>query len=154
MNKKPVVAVAAFLALLLITFVVSSVGSASPAAKRGFTPEEVTQIQQVLHKESPAHYRIVLPVFRGQRIVGSKTYGTLPVTEVRKIASLRNVTAFTNEGNLQAIFDPNAAGGGGGGDKSGGPGSHINAQTAGTELGHRIEQILANVDHSEYVFLY
>src|ERR1041384_674081 len=70
-----------------------------------FTEEEVRQVEAVLNGVRPDTYRIILPEFRDGKVVGSKTYGTLPVTQVRRVASQRNI-AFSDNGNVQAVFSP------------------------------------------------
>jgi hypothetical protein len=171
------------LGISLCALLVLTVGCPrSNTNKKEFTQAEVTEIQAVLKEMDPTNYRIVLPQFRDNRNVGSQTLGTLPITEVRRVAASRNAT-FTETGNVQAVFDPNdASGGGGGGGGSGGggggggggsgggsgggggggsggsgggPGSHTGQTPAkGRDIGMRIEKILEGMDKSQYILLY
>jgi len=65
------------------------------------------------------------------------------VTEVRRLASQRNIT-FADSGNLQAIVMDSGEGGG----------SHTESQSGGKDVGRRIEKILRNIDKSEYTFIH
>jgi hypothetical protein len=111
--------------------------------KKGFTEKEISEIEQTLKGLDPAGYRIVLPQIENGRTVGSKTYGSLPVTEARRLASLRNI-AYVDNGNVQAIYS----------DADGGAGSHTQTQSQGNDIGKRIERILQNIDKSKYVLIH
>lgn len=113
------------------------------AARKDFTEKEVAEIKALLDGFDPKVFRVVLPAFRDRRIVGAETKGSLPVTEVRKVASALNIP-YTESGNLQAVF--NSCNGGG-------AGSHTESQSAGTDVGRRIERILQNIDKSRYILL-
>lgn len=114
----------------------------APAAKE-FTAEDVAAVRELLTELDPETYRIVLPVFTDGRVVDSATYGSLPVTEVRRLSSLQDVE-YSESGNLQAIFQSCSGGG---------AGSHTESQTPGSDVGRRIERILAHIDESAYVFI-
>jgi hypothetical protein len=109
-----------------------------------FTKDEVSEIMRLLRGLDPSSYRIVLPKFEDDRIVGSKTYGRLPVTRVRRLASL-STALYSEDGNLQAIFQD---------CNGGGAGSHTPSQTSGTDIGRRIQRIVQNMGKSEFVLMY
>src|SRR5215510_10466984 len=110
---------------MLLSIVVSSfvlsiliLACRSDRDTKAFTEDEVRQVEAVLKEVRPDTYRIILPEFRDGKVVGSKTYGSLPVTQVRRVASQRNI-AFSDSGNVQAVFSPDG----------GGPGSHTESQS-------------------------
>jgi hypothetical protein len=117
----------------------------SDTSRKAFTEAEVAEIQSLLKGLDPADYRVVLPVFRDNKIVSSETHGTLPITEVRRVASTKNIN-YVETGNVQAIFASDGKG----------AGSHTPSDTAakGRDIGIRIERILANLDKSQYVLIY
>ena len=117
---------------------------------KNFTEAEVAQVQAILKDVKPETYRIILPEIKDGKVVGSKTYGSLPVTEVRRVASQRNIE-FSETGNVQAVFMSQSASAGGDGS---GAGSHTPSQTPGTDIGSRIEKILERLDKSQYTLIY
>lgn len=114
----------------------------SDYGRKNFSQAEVNDVLATLKGVPEANYRIVLPQFEGGAAVGSRTYGTLPVTEVRRLASQKNIT-FVDSGNLQAILM----------DTGGGAGSHTESQSGGQDIGRRIDKILRNIDKSQYTFI-
>lgn len=114
-----------------------------PTELKDFTPEDVAQIQALLEELDGDSYHIRLPTFSDGRTVGSEVYGNLSVVDVRRMASEQNVD-YVETGNLQAIFRTCSGGG---------AGSHTESQSPGSDIGQRIERILANIDESKYVFL-
>jgi hypothetical protein len=120
-----------------------TVGQGFRPRPKTFTKDEVSAITLLLKKLDPKDYRIVLPKFENGRIVGSETYGRLPVTQVRRLASMSNV-AYSESGNLQAVFESD-------GD---GPGSHVESRTPATGVGRRIERIVQNIGRNEFSLLY
>jgi len=135
--------------LLLAVFVCGvlscvAVGQGYRPKPKTFTKAEVSEIMSLLKARDPNHYRVVLPKFENGRIVGSETYGRLPVTQVRRLASLSNVV-YSENGNLQAIFNP---------CNGGGAGSHVESQSSGTDIGRRIERIVQNIGRSELILIY
>ncbi len=161
------------LILTVLLFVAATWGCHSRTSQ-SFTDEEVAQMQTLLHSReftpgtvtliksqaarlAPQNYRLVLPVFGkapGSPIVSSETIGKLPVTEVRRLASLRNL-AYREDANAQAIIFQNAEQGGapGGGGKAGCESDH-QTQAQGVDIVARIEEILRHIDKSKYIFLY
>ncbi len=139
-------------------FAMGAAGAALPtkAVGKRFTPREVAEIKSLLAKRNRASYRVVLPVFKGQARVGSETLGTLPFTEVRRLASQRGLTVH-EKGNLQAVLlSDTAGGGGGGGGEGGGAGSHTpsGSGATGIDVIERIQATLSNVGESEYLFIH
>lgn len=136
---------------ILVSFIVSAcvlsaliIGCRRHAGDtKGFTEADVAQVQAILNGVKPESYRIILPEFRAGKVVGSKTYGSLPVTAVRRVASQRNI-AFSESGNVQAVFNSDGAG----------AGSHTESQSPGTDIGRRIEKIFAGLDKSQYTLIY
>jgi len=139
--------------------------------ERDFNAGRVALIEQQLRKLAPENYRVVLPVYKrtepppagdpsGMSMVSTETLGKLPVTEVRRLASLRKIE-FHETSNAQAvIFQDNQGDGGGapptqesGGGKGGCEQDH-STPAHGIDIAARIYEILANIDHSKYVFLY
>jgi hypothetical protein len=149
--------VPAALALCALMAAASRLQPAVPA--KDFSAKDVAEIKAELGKLNPSSYRVVLPVFRGRSRVGSQTIGTLPLTEVRRVASLRGV-AFKEKGNLQMILsqgnDGGGGGGGGGGDTGGGAGSHTPSQSAakGQDVINRIQLVVSRIGQSRYVFIH
>jgi uncharacterized membrane protein YgcG len=146
------------LAAVAFCVLVGVAGRLHPAAPvKDFSEREVASIKAELAKLKPSSYRVVLPVFRNRVRVSSETVGTLPLTEVRRIASLRGVT-LKEKGNLQVILPQgDESGGGGGGGSSGqggGPGSHINSQSAGRDVINRIQLVVSGLSKSQYVFIH
>jgi hypothetical protein len=140
-NKKLALLMAAFACGLLSCV---AVGQGYRPPQKTFTKAEVSEIISLLKRHDPSHYRIVLPKFEDGRIVGSQTYGRLPVTQVRRLASLSNVV-YSENGNLQAIFQS---------CNGGGAGSHVESQTPGSDIGKRIQRIVKNMGSSEFVLMY
>jgi uncharacterized membrane protein YgcG len=153
--------------------VVSSLGIASAQTRyKQFTQTEVNAILSQLRTEDPALYLIRLPVFRDGRIIGTRTYGTLPMREVELRADSLRI-ALDRNANVLGVFDPredddggggggggggddggsDGGGGGDGGDDGGGPGSHINTQSAAWNLASRINILLEDIEVSSYQFL-
>ena len=129
--------------LVLTTSLLAGACQRTKDARKDFTEREVGEIKALLEGFDPKVYRVVLPTFRQGEIVGTETKGSLPVTEVRKVASLLDIR-YTEDGNLQAVFSS---------CNGGGAGSHTESQSGGTEVGRRIERILQNIDKSRYVLL-
>ncbi|HEY3132947.1 MAG TPA: hypothetical protein VGL91_26080 [Acidobacteriota bacterium] len=140
-NERLSVLLAAFVCGLLSCV---AVGQGYRPTQKTFTKAEVSEIMSLLKGRDPNHYRIILPKFENGRIVGSETYGRLPVTQVRRLASLSNVP-YSENGNLQAIFQS---------CNGGGAGSHVESQTPGTDIGRRIDRIVRNIGRSEFVLIY
>lgn len=139
MRPSPVHVVAGSFLLLVVLW---NCRSSTPEAKR-FTPDDVVAIRQLLQELEPDSFRIVLPEFEDERPVGSRTYGSLPLNEVRRVASLRNID-YQDNGNLQAIFQSCSGGG---------AGSHTESESAARGFDERLEQILAGIDESEYLLI-
>jgi hypothetical protein len=111
--------------------------------QKAFTQAEVSEIQSVLKELDPKNYHVVLPKFKDGRIVGSETYGQLPVAQVRRLASISNI-AYDNNGNLQAVLCQ---------CNGGGAGSHVDSKSGGHDISNRIESIVQNISRSEYNLL-
>ena len=75
---------------VLATVGVAGIATAQRTPTRQFTEEDVSQILRELRGVDPDTYYIRLPVFRLGRIVDTATYGTLPITEVRRVATVLN----------------------------------------------------------------
>jgi hypothetical protein len=146
---------AALISAALGATAVAGIASAQ-TRQRQFTPQDVTAIVNTLRDSDPKIYAIRLPVFLGDRIVGSRLYGSLPMREVERLADSLRVPLRT-DANVIAVFDPRDAGddsgGGGGGGDGGGPGSHINTQSAAWSLADRTRVLLTDIDVSAYQFL-
>jgi hypothetical protein len=127
--------------LLLVLCLLAGACQTMSDARKDFTEKEVAEIKALVEGFDPKVYRVVLPTFTERKIVGAETKGALPVTEVRKVASLLNVR-YSENANLQAVFTS---------CNGGGPGSHTESQSAGTDVGRRIERILQNIDRSRYI---
>lgn len=129
----------AFVGLLVLA------GCQTTDRRKDFSEKEVAEIKTLLEGFDPKVYRVIVPTFKENRIVGSETIGSLPVSEVRKVASVLNVS-YAENGNLQAIFQS---------CNGGGAGSHTDSQSGarGADLGRKVESILQNLDKSRYVFL-
>jgi hypothetical protein len=145
----------AAVALCALVIVASRLHPAVQA--REFSAKDVATIKAELAKLNPSRYRVVLPVFRGRTHVGSETIGTLPLTEVRRVTSLRGV-AIKEKGNLQVILPQadDTGGGGGGGEKGGGAGSHTPSGTpaTGKDVINRIQSVVSHLDQSRYIFIH
>ena len=131
------------IALIGIGFYFSSCNTGKPD-KKTYTAEDISAVLEAVNTLSDSTYRLVLPEFRDGKIVGSKVYGSLAVTQVRRIASSRELE-YEENGNLQAIFQSCSGGG---------AGSHTPSQSAGQDIGKRIENILSHIDKSEYLLMY
>jgi hypothetical protein len=137
-----------------------TIGIASAQTRnKDFTPEHVTAIVNTLRQSDSRTYLLRLPVFRDGRIVGSKLYGTLPMRQVEQLAESLKVPLVPNA-NVISVFDPfdegDESGGGGGGSscsEGGGPGSHINSQSAAWDLAKRLDVLLADIEVSRFQFL-
>lgn len=152
-------------------------GCTYPNDQEGLSDEEITEIRALLASQGteftlatvnaiktqasrvdPKNYRLVLPVFDRERlgnvIVGSETLGTLPISEVRKLASLRGVE-YVEEANAQSVIWQDLPGGhhqGGVDPPPPGAGCSSDHKTQG--LGDRIYDIIQNIDQSQYQFLH
>lgn len=111
---------------------------------RDFTAEDINAIMLELRRANPEDYLVQLPVFRGSLVVGQRTYGSMPLARVERIASSRGVRLDPGS-NMLGVFAPCSGGG---------AGSHTPSQSAGNLLGSRIESIVNNVDTSRYQYLY
>lgn len=146
--------------LVTVGVACTAVAQRTPAPKRiptrQFTEKDVQAILTELRGVDPSRYHIRLPQFRSGRIVGTKTHGTLPLTEVRRVATTLNVQ-LKETGNIITVFDSlnsgDESGGGGGGGGGGGPGSHINSASAGTDLASRIQVLLKDIDKNQFQYL-
>lgn len=132
----------------VLLIAVSNSGCHDPeqSQKKTFSEQEVAEIKELLAKENPSSYRIVVPTFRDKKVIGSETLGSLPVSEVERIASLKGVK-FQDKGNLQAILDSSD------GDKNG-PGSHTSSASGGHDIVNRIQSIAAKIESSKYVLIH
>ncbi|MCP3141546.1 hypothetical protein [Pyxidicoccus xibeiensis] len=142
---------------VLATMGVAGIATAQrTTTTRQFTETDVQQILSELRGVDPSTYHLRLPTFYFGRIVGTKTYGTLPITQVRLVATRLNVQ-LNETGNVLTVFDSlnngDESGGGGGGGGGGGPGSHINSASAGTDLSSRISVLLQEIDTNQFQYL-
>lgn len=129
---------------------------------RDFTPGTVRLIKAEVRGTDPRNYRLVLPTFKQEQgrwvLVGSETIGKLPVTEVRRLASVRKLE-YKEAFNAQAIIFQNAEqggapGGGSGGGGQGGCEQDHSTPAHGEDIAARVENILRNINQSKYLFLY
>ncbi|MFP2905607.1 hypothetical protein ACLESD_11225 [Pyxidicoccus sp. 3LFB2] len=141
---------------VLATVGVAGIATAQRTPTRQFTEDDVRQILVELRGVDPSTYYLRLPKFYYGRIVGTVTYGTLPITNVRRLATTLNVQ-LNETGNVLTVFDAtntgDESGGGGGGGGGGGPGSHINSASAGTDLSTRIDVLLQDIDQNQFQYL-
>jgi hypothetical protein len=120
--------------------------TAGDQPSKTFQPEDIEEIKKLLQGLDSTNYRVVLPVMNASRsTVGTRTYGTFPITEVRRIASLRNIR-YTDSGNLQAIFRTCNGGGAGSHTESG-------SGATGRVIISRIEEITQNLDKQAYILI-
>ena len=131
------------LTILLIALCALSLGmkacSRSNSASKEFTEADMVAVRTVLKEVDPTAYRAVLPEFNNGRIVGSQTFGTLPLTEVTRVASSQGVR-LADTGNLQVIVMSTQAG-------------NSMHPANGKDAILTIERIMKNKDKSKYVFL-
>ncbi|MFP2923880.1 hypothetical protein ACLESO_01435 [Pyxidicoccus sp. 3LG] len=141
---------------VLATVGVAGIATAQRIPTRQFTEEDVSQILRELRGVDPDTYYLRLPKFSRGQVVGTVTYGTLPITEVRRVATVLNVQ-LNETGNVLTVFDSlnngDENGGCSGGGGGGGPGSHINSASAGTDLSSRINVLLQDIDQNQFQFL-
>jgi hypothetical protein len=151
------------LAITAATWSTTSRAAFAQPAKRKITAADVARIEQALRGTDPRTYRLVLPVFTAGEVTGSRTYGTLPLAQVRLVASARRAVV-PEGGNLQLVMDPNAAGESRGArtndsndQKTDGPstggGANSHQSTSTKRLALMIEEIMKNIDTGQYVFL-
>jgi hypothetical protein len=120
--------------------------TAADLPAKTFQPEDIAEIKKLLQDLDSTDYRVVLPVMEASRkTVGTQTYGSYPITEVRRIASLRNIR-YTDSGNLQAIFRTCSGGGAGSHTESG-------SGATGRVIISRIEEITRNMDKQAYILI-
>ena len=129
--------------LLFVILLLAGACQTMRDGEKDFTAKEVSEVKALLDGLDPKVYRVVLPTFGDGKPVGKETKGSLPVTEVRKVASALNVR-YTEDANLQAVFQS---------CNGGGAGSHTESQSGGTDVGRRIERILQSIDKSRYILL-
>lgn len=142
-----------------------SLSATAQTTERSITPAQVSQVEQALRGVDPSLYRINLPVFQRGKVVGNRTYGSLPLAQVRQVASAQRIN-LAEKGNLQLVMDPNAAGqssgantggggasGGGGGANSPTNGANSMQPANGKKLAQTLERIMAGVDRNQYVLL-
>jgi hypothetical protein len=141
---------------VLATVGVAGIATAQRTPTRSFTEEDVAQITRELRGVDPSTYYIRLPKYYYGRVVGTATYGTLSINEVRRVATTLNVQ-LNETGNIITVFDAinngNEQGGCGGGGGGGGAGSHTPSATAGSNLGSRINVLLQNIDANQFQYL-
>ncbi len=113
-------------------------------SKKQFSSSDVASVLKAVNDLDESSYRLVLPDFSDGKIVGSKVYGSLAVTNVKRMASSQELE-YEENGNLQAIFQSCSGGG---------AGSHTPSQSSGNDVGKRIENILTHIDKSQYLLLY
>jgi hypothetical protein len=114
--------------------------SAQVRQTQSFTEADVKAILEELRGVDPRTYFIRLPTYRYGRLYGSATYGSLPITEVRRVASLLDVK-LDESANVITAFE------------SGCDSSMQPAAATGQDLGDRIGTILSAIDSSQYQFL-
>jgi hypothetical protein len=146
--------------------VAGSIGVASAQTLRiNFTPQDVSEIGTAIEGSDSTIYLLRLPTFVGDRIVGQRVVGNLPVKEVEKLAASLHVKLDPNA-NIIAVFDPDdntcqggsdqggASTQGGAGTQGGnGPGSMTQTRASGFELSEKLEVVLENIEASRYQFL-
>lgn len=132
--------------LLALAGGLAAASAQAPHERTSFTQDEIGRIKAQLRGLDPKSYRVVLPVLENGRVVGTETLGALPFNEVRRLARGRNAAGITPSGNVQAIADLRRA-------DNGGAGSHTESASGGTRFKEQIDEILENVDQSEYLLL-
>jgi hypothetical protein len=139
---------------VLATVGVAGIATAQRTPTREFTEADVAKITQQLRGVDPSTYYIRLPKFYYGRVVGTTTYGTLSINQVRRVATALNVR-LNETGNIITVFDDlntgNEQGGCEGG--GGGAGSHTPSASAGSDLGSRIQVLLENIDTNRFQYL-
>lgn len=106
-----------------------------------FTQADVDGIVAQIRTVSPDTFYIRVPTFtiRGQ-VSGSRVYGSLPITHVRRMASVQNVV-LNETGNIMGlVMDPGNA-------------SQMSSGASSTRVALAIDSILANVTPNTYQFL-
>ncbi len=113
-----------------------------------FNESNVAEIKAILKdlETDSFSYRVVLPVIQNNKVLNSETLGTLPVSEVERIASSKNIQ-YSPTGNLQIVVA----------DEGGGAGSHTESCTPckgkGLDVITRIEKVVKNFDKSKYILI-
>lgn len=131
--------------------------------RHSFTQQDVIRIEKALQGTDPSTYRLILPAFANGRVVGSKTYGSLTMAQVRRVASRHRLT-IPERGTMQLVMDNNAAGESSGESTTNpdpGPGPDPNPEnteagmqpTRGDKLARLLDAIVRNIDQKQYVFL-
>lgn len=112
-----------------------------------FNEKNIAEIKALLKELDTASfsYRIVLPVIRDNKVLNSETLGMLPVSEVERIASSKNIE-YNPAGNLQIVVSD-----------GGGAGSHTESCTPckgkGLDVITRIDKVVKNFDKSKYILI-
>lgn len=135
--------------------------AASPAAaQKGFTEAEVAEIKSLLNDVDPSGYRVTLPEFRDGAPVGTMTLGTLPLTEVRRIASARGVQvdeSTPKSGTIILVLSAPTTGGGtavvGRSAESVEQSPRGGSTVFPAERIQKLEAVLSRIDQSQYVFI-
>ena len=122
--------------VFVIAAIIPAIGGCRPDGSDedtgGLTPEDATEIRDLFIDDDESRYRLTLPVFEGDRPVGTEVYGSLPLSEVRQIASRQDIT-FRPEAQVHAVIidgfpggqaGAGGAGGNGGAGGTGGSGGH------------------------------
>ncbi len=138
-NSQSMLFVLRFVTLFFLIIVMLS--SCKKNAKGDFTENDILRIHKTLESLDVDEYRVVLPVFENGKVVDSKVYGNLPITEIRQVAVSKGIS-YSETGNLQAVFQ-NCRGGG--------AGSHVNSDSGAKGVDDRLDQILKNIDKSKFV---
>ena len=101
----------------------------------GLSAEDAAEIRDLFVDDDESRYRLTLPVFEGDRPVGTEVYGSLPLSEVRQIASRQDIT-FRPEAQVHAVIIDGLPGGAGGTGGSGGHGPRASPQPSANKIEH------------------
>jgi hypothetical protein len=124
--------------------------------RQKMTQPKLADIMTIIDKENPRGYRFTLPVMEGERVVGTKVFGAMPLERVERIASQRGI-AISPESQLHVIIvgDGDDGGGGGGGGGGGDDTGHsMCGAQAHVERIEQLRELVKDLDEQQYQLIF
>jgi len=117
-----------------------SLASVSRTVSRDFTPADVDAILAEVQRLRPSEYNLRLPKFVRGQWAGTETYGTMPITQVQRLATSRNVMLNLDSNIIGLVMDPNDA-------------SQMASGARATNVPVALDNILQNISINRYQYL-
>ncbi|RYZ37880.1 MAG: hypothetical protein EOO71_26295 [Myxococcaceae bacterium] len=124
-----------------LTSAISFASVSARTAPHDFTQSDVDAIVGQIRQVDPSTFYIRVPTFsvRGQ-VNGSRLYGTLPISYVRRMASVQNVVLREDANIMGLVMNPNDA-------------SQMGSGASSTRVALALDSILSDITPNTYQFL-